>query len=175
MQWYEDPKGLLSENVHPEFMHWLMLKTSTTRRLRQKYNLNLDVDLLSQGDVPSWHPDKESIAKNNWSRNTLLSVQGIPWMLASVVIPSSFHHKTSMKKIFNLGESSIGNLLYEESNSERFGLRFAVVRANCLPNIIGDIDSSNGSLLVKSSLIKFDGVDISIMEIFLPHPVSHNI
>ena len=175
MQWYEDPKCLLSENIHPEFMDWLMLKSSTTTRIRQKYNLNLDVDLLSQGDVASWHPDKDNIAKNSWSRNTLLSVQGIPWMLASVVIPRSFHHKKSMQKIFQLGESPIGNLLYEKSNNERFDLRFGSISTPDLQHIIGHTYCSNNILLVKSSLIKFDGADISIMEIFLPHPILHNI
>jgi chorismate-pyruvate lyase len=166
--WFNSPHDLEGIDLNKEFLSWLTFSGSTTRRLKDQYNIDLKVIVLSQGALPLWHPYYNVAPKYSWARTSSLLVMKKPWMLASVVLsPEAILHR-DVQKIFALGSKSIGSVIHNDPSLIRTNIKYSVISSKKLPDNIVDCDKS---LCVRHSDVVWNKIVFSIVEVFLPHPL----
>ena len=170
-QWYQDYKKMNNINTdNINFAQWLSYPGSTTKRLK-KYGLSLSIDILFEEQRNIFDEDQGKCFI--WYRETILYVAELPWMWAKTYIPIESYMQYK-KKFDSLNNSSIGNILFAEKNTERKNMLYTNTTIdNTFPqqchNHIGE-----NCIIRKSNLI-WQRSNITLKECFLPHKCTGNI
>ncbi|QLH41600.1 MAG: chorismate lyase [Coxiellaceae bacterium] len=106
---------------------WLFEKGSLTKRLQQAAEKQLDVQVIFTGWQQPRYDDCQLLQLSRrpvWVRQTLLQVDGRPWILARSVVPSETL-KGRGQILKKLGNRPLGMVLYKDRHLQRGQIEIA--------------------------------------------------
>ncbi|TAL61907.1 MAG: chorismate lyase [Legionella sp.] len=159
----EEPKGLIS---------WVNYELSLTDRL-EKLNGSAELELLSQNWViPSWwerHVLKITDSQI-FQREIMMRSHGKEYWYARTLIPQASYNLNP--HFFNrLQKESIKNLIFDNPEVERQGLRTYAINAKCLEFywIKKHLEQLNGTIWVRFADYLYTGLGpFYLLELLLP-------
>ncbi len=151
---------------------WLLANGSLTKRLKgcgERFEVKvLGEDLLAP--LEGEYPEQEQV----WVREVLLCVDGVPWVFARTLIPSSlFSYKK--KEFINLGTRSLGELLYSNNEFQQGKIELAQFSQHTrLMQLAKELDQgTKESLWGRRRQFRFQNQQMLVIESFLPQAQQH--
>jgi chorismate--pyruvate lyase len=160
-----------------KILSWLLDEDSLTNKLEQQcneFNVQVKVQCTTNNltsKISEYFPYPETVLV----REVLLHCDGVAHVFAQTEIPESTLSETQ-NKLANLGEESLGKVLFKNKTLQRGKIEIAEFRANSpIHHFIGSLlQNCDHSLWARRSLFYIDKKPLLVSEIFLPDSGIYN-
>ncbi|MEM9101432.1 MAG: chorismate lyase [Pseudomonadota bacterium] len=176
---FDSLKAIIPADKEPKWRHaifyrwrlstqqknWLLDSSSLTRRLHEKSQTGMSVEILIQHWAAPFLSEskllKISPEEHVYVREVILKGNGKPWVFARSVIPVETYHQVVDK----LDTRPLGSLLFSDPTLKRSAIEIAKIKSkrHGLPALF----SEGNTKLARRSMFTFSGKPIIVSEVFL--------